>query len=263
MGHPEAPEQCKSYNQSIASFCEAIKLQIERVKTEFELSNRAQALKIAEKILRCEIANLIEESDQLGQQMVANLESVIRVYGHRIYRGAIAPITKSCLNCKYLHEWSHPGSLTEPPDGGWECGHPGEYQFLFQNWWDEFDESIAGNPCDNPEQEEKLRAYFIAGKCEGHEYFDWDEYKQQEFEMEKEQDRLASEAENLLDQRIVEAIAEESPKPDANGWYQAGQEVQFCPSQYDFHWNEDYTKFKVSRVRWSSEASYINYQSME
>ena len=46
-------------------------------------------------------------------------------------------------------------------------------------------------------------------------------------------------------------------------WLDADKAQEYSPDEYDFIWNDDYTKFRVCRLRWNNQVSYIRYQSMD
>jgi len=46
-------------------------------------------------------------------------------------------------------------------------------------------------------------------------------------------------------------------------WLDADKAKEYSPDEYDFIWNDDHTKFRVLKLRWNSQVSYIRYQSMD
>lgn len=67
--------------------------------------------------------------------------------------------TRSCSNCQHYRDWNFPGSHEEPPDHGWDCGHPDPSNFPSVD----FDEE---NACETDE----AAAQLYAKDCPGYAY---------------------------------------------------------------------------------------------
>lgn len=44
-------------------------------------------------------------------------------------------------------------------------------------------------------------------------------------------------------------------------WHRAEDADKFPPDLYDFVWNDDYSYFRAVRLRYNSQASYIQFQA--
>jgi hypothetical protein len=114
---------------------------------------------------------------------------------------------KSCFNCKHIHTWDYPASWDDPGDQGWECNHPDNGSFPYEEPSPDpecssckgtgFTDRDTGASVDVsavyaaggfvdavecgciPEEDEEL-AQHNARNCPGFEFFDWNaDYKAQ------------------------------------------------------------------------------------
>lgn len=193
--NPETPEQCRRVDEGQGDWVSDVKSALSAASDLLVQGEKEAAIALAQKCLSA-AKDMQEEGMEIGFSMEASTENLIR----------LANSPSSCLNCRWLSRWSYSGSFEEPPDAGWECGHPGVHQFLFMNKYGEFESEASMSP----EEEEVAVAEFIAKDCDGYELFDWDKRDRLEYEAEKEYDKQAAETEKNLDQQIEEAIRGDS-----------------------------------------------------